>query len=519
MAFVAISAVDLGFVVTQRRPPLGVLLPAIWAGLLLGLIATQAVMGNIEKRGQFLGTALFCAIPVIVVPVYLFALTNAAWLLFGMALIGTLALVAGLRQSYALIAAGRTEAASSPGETADYPGLQKEWAVLVALLTLGLATVFTSWGRRASIPSFATGLWAGLWLGLLVSHAVLKRGERRSILTDGLFASLPLVAIPVRFFVWPDGSWLSWAGAALGMAALAAAGRLAHQIRLVDMPTNEPAAVDDEASESALKKALLRAGSMLNSWFHDALLKWAAGFMLVLAGIVVLLLGRERGQEQLTWIGFLLFCLVGSVGIWTPGLYKRTSRFKAIRIVGQIAFWLSLIAVPFLETLPVGGQLPFIMHPSIRFAGLGIGLLLIGSTWFLQKISLLSAGVEPESKHALEGPISLVLVIAALATILVGVELRRRSSIRFDQTQFVYNNMRGQSTVQPIDQLKTLRIVQPVDLLPVYINYVEFDDGTRIRVDSQLFPAQDAFVTSLRAAGQLNTQSLPAARTELWQRS
>ncbi|HVA23964.1 MAG TPA: hypothetical protein VMW62_06175 [Chloroflexota bacterium] len=508
--FLVAAAVDLVLSTRFLHPPLAVTLAGVWAGLLLGTVLSQALLGDIEGRWQFLALGIFAILPFTAVPAKLFVQTQKDWLAFGLAVVAAVGVAAAVREAMALVPRLRRDAEQ---EASDFPGLELEWALLAALVGLGLAALLASWERRASLPDFGVGLWAGAWLGALVAHAGLRRASGQSLgIREALFAGLPLVGAPVWYVVWRDHAWLAWGGAVLASAALAAAVRLALQLRL-----QAASAAADEHAPAAETPGATGADGMgraLNNWFHDALMRALAGLCLVAAGALAIVTGQQRYAAQGVWLGVLLIALAGTAGRWTPGLYRRGDLLHALRSAGAICFWFCLLVLPFVEVTPPA-TLPFTMWPSVRFIGLGLGLALVGGTWYLQEQSLLSHGAG-EAKHAIEGAIALILLVIGLAGTLGGVALRQRDMVRVTAQAMSEVNVAGSSTFQPIQGVRDVRIVQPLGALPIYTDYVDFNDGTTYRVDSQVFPPQEAFISALRAAGALNSQSFPAPGVELW---
>ncbi|MGH2364514.1 MAG: hypothetical protein ACRDHX_07660 [Chloroflexota bacterium] len=507
-AFLVAAAVDLLLSTRFLHPPLAVTLAGVWAGLLLGAVLSQALLGDIESRWQFLALGIFAILPFTAVPAKLLVQTERGWLAFGLAVVAAVGVAAALRETIALLPQLRGDAEQEAG---DFPGLELSWALLAALVGLGLAALLASWERRASPPNFGVGLWAGAWLGALLAHAGLRRAAGESLgIREALFAGLPLVGAPVWYVVWRDHAWLSWAGAVLAAAALAAAVRLALQLRL-RAPTTDEQVPALEAPAATGTKGI---GLALNDWFHDALMKTLAGLCVVAIGALVIVIGQQRHAAQGVWLGAVLIALAGTAGRWTPGLYRRGDLLHALRSAGAIGFWFCLLVLPFVEVAPPA-TLPFTMWPSVRFIGLGLGLALVGGTWYLQEQSLLSHGAG-EAKHAIESATALILLVVGLAGTLGGVALRQRDVVRVTAQAMSEVNVAGSSTFQPIQGVSDVRIVQPFGALPIYTDYVDFTDGTTYRVDSQVFPPREAFISALRAAGGLNSQSFPAPGVERW---
>jgi hypothetical protein len=218
-----------------------------------------------------------------------------------------------------------------------------------------------------------------------------------------------------------------------------------------------------------------------------------------------------------------LVFFIGSVGLWMPGLYARTRLPVAIRHCGQLCFWFSLLIVPFIEEGP-DGSLPYDARPSWRFAVMGVGLVVIGLTWALQRTSIFSHHSVAERKKAPETVVAVAIVGLGLIVAVLGYNAHQRVRLAVDNDFLTDVNVVGSSHLTPDEQIASLLIVQPLDAVPFYIDEIHFQDGSTYRTLPLLYPGDQLhgnlhpLVLALRAAAHLNTQTLPQSRTELWSR-
>jgi hypothetical protein len=283
------------------------------------------------------------------------------------------------------------------------------------------------------------------------------------------------------------------------------------------------------AAVVASGQPLPRTAETVRSWFHDALLKWIAAFFLLVMGGTAIDIGKIQHQETPFWVGMALLFAVGSVGLWVPGAYNRPPVMVGLRHCGQLAFWLSLIVVPFLEDGPAV-SLPYLNMPSLRFVAAGLGALVIGLTWYFQRTSIFSHRSAGEAKRPYERVFSLAIVVLGLAISLAGAEFRERAKVTVDQNAVTDTNFLGGLQLETTQQVNTLLIVQPLGFLPLYVDYVEFNDGKSFRFIPLLYPGTEfapeqgfsadlhGWVTAVRTATGLNTQSFPESRVERWSR-
>jgi hypothetical protein len=231
--------------------------------------------------------------------------------------------------------------------------------------------------------------------------------------------------------------------------------------------------------------------------------------------------GQAPAQQYLQWGGLILIFLVGSVGLWVPGLYRRTALPTGIRHVGTLAFWISLLAVPFLEIAPTGA-LPYTGRPSMRFIAAALGLIVIGATWFVQRSSVLGHRSKPEPKGGLERILALLVVIIGLGSTLAAANLYQRSRVQVDQNAISVTNIAGTLVFEPLDRVTALQIVQPLQYVPFYIEDVQFQDANSYRLFSFLYPGDPLtadnhpLVRAIRSAAKLDVQSQPESRVEQW---
>ncbi|HEX6513009.1 MAG TPA: hypothetical protein VF157_11950 [Chloroflexota bacterium] len=391
-----------------------------------------------------------------------------------------------------------------------------EWAAIAALLALGAGLGVAAWYRHlAPAPQGATA-WAGLVLGALLCHASGQRGRSRLVYAGlALFVALPLGILPFRF-VAADRSLLpllviAGAGAAMFGAGLTWAWEIRATLGTLG------------GSLLAVKGAVGAALGATAAWLHDAVIKWIFALFLLAIGGGIGFVGWQQKREALFWAGAVLVFLVGSVGLWAPGLYKRTPLPRGLRHCGQLCFWLSLLVVPFVEAGPSGG-LPYNNRPSWRFLAMGLGLVVIGATWFLQRQSIFSHAVKPEPKHGPERTVALAIVVLGLVVTLAGAEARERMKIVIDQSVVSQTGLLGAVQFEPASQVRSLSISQPIENVPIFLEEVEFEDGSIMRLIPTLYPGEQrqadehGLVQAVRAGAQLNSQSLPTARVEQWSR-
>jgi len=391
-----------------------------------------------------------------------------------------------------------------------------EWAAVAVLFAIGLASIAGVWYRHLDLPYVGAAAWAGVVLGGLLANALLQSGRARlTSLALSLFVGIPLVAIPLRLYTPPRTAWLLFGIAFSGAAVFGAALAWGVGLRSTLGTLRE--------NLSASGEALRKAGTAVGIWLHDAVIKWIGALVLAGVGAGLIYVGRLQGRTLFVWIGLVLMFLIGAVGLWLPGLYRRTSPAMALRHCGQLCFWLSLLAVPFLELGP-GGSLPLLTRPSARFVAMGLGLVVIGATWFLQRTSIFSHHSRPEPKGGLERLVSLLLVLGGLGLTLGGAEAYQRMIVRVDQSSLAQTSITGAVRFQPVDKIRALQIVQPLERVPLYLEYVQFDDGSSYQIIPLLYPGEQlnpdnsSLVKALRTAASLNNQSFPESRVELWSR-
>ncbi len=390
-----------------------------------------------------------------------------------------------------------------------------EWSAIAALLAAGVALGLGVWYRHLALTSLGSAAWGGLVVGALLCHAALQQGRARlSYLALAIFAGLPLAAIPFRF-VSPEAGMLPLLVlGGLGVALMGGGLRWAWEIRGTVGTLQETAG----QATASLGKAM----SAMAAWLHDAIIKWI--FVLLLGGVGagVAFVARVQRQELMFWAGAALVFLVGSVGLWAPGLYQRGRLPVGLRHCGQLCFWLSLLVVPFVELGP-DGMLPYTAHPSLRFIAMGLGLVIVGSTWFLQKGSIFSHPIKLEPKRSAERAYSLAIVILGLLVLLGGAEVRQRMKLAVDQSVISHTDPLSRVQFQPPAQVRSLVIVQPLENVPIYLDDVQFQDGTSMRLIPLLYPGEQlraydhGLVKAIRAAAKLNVQrSMPESRMEVW---
>ncbi|GEM_PF-3396783 len=394
-----------------------------------------------------------------------------------------------------------------------------EWAAVAALLAAGVGLILAVLYRQLGLVLLGSAAWGGLVMGGLVAHAALQSGSSRlTWLALAVFAGLPLSAIPFRF-VAPEPEILApLAIGGLGAAVIGSAVRWAWEIRGTAGTLRD--------SVEGIKDGVGRALGTTMGWLREAMVKWLYGLLLGLIGAALVSIGRAQQREAFFWAGAALVFLIGSVGLWAPGLTRRTRLPVGLRHCGQLCFWLSLLAVPFLEAGPAGG-LPYSVRPSWRFAATGVGLVLVGSTWFLQRGSIFSHHSRIEPKRPPERAYALAIVILGLLVVLAGVRVRQTMSFSVDQAVISQTEpLAGRVQFQPSSQIRSLDIVQPLPNVPVYLDNVQFEDGTSMQIVPLLYPGEQlrpfdhGVVKAIRAAAQLNVQSsVPEARVERWTRA
>jgi hypothetical protein len=393
-----------------------------------------------------------------------------------------------------------------------------EWSAVAALLALGLALIFGTLYRHIPARSLAEAGWAGAIFGGLLAHAALQDGRSRlGYLALAVFAGLPLSAIPFRFLPLEREMLLSTTLAALGAAILGGALRWIWELRATAERLRDSLAAAKDAVGAGLATAA--------AWLRDASIKWLYGFLLLVIGGGLGFAGRQQQSEPLFWAGAALIFLIGSVGLWAPGVHNRPRTAVGLRHCGQLCFWLSLLVVPFVEGGP-GGMLPYNVHPSLRFAVMGMGLLIVGGTWFLQKHSIFSHHSVSEPKQGFERAYALAVVVLGLLVTLAGVQARQRIQISVAGNAVSMSDILGRDQFKPISEVRSLLIVERFGSLPVYVDYVEVQDNTSYMVIPLLYPGQQmpgdahGVVQAIRAAAGLNTQSFPFGNSsvEQWTR-
>ncbi|HLG71707.1 MAG TPA: hypothetical protein VK009_14910, partial [Chloroflexota bacterium] len=329
-----------------------------------------------------------------------------------------------------------------------------------------------------------------------------------------IFAGLPLALLPFYFFP-PTGQPLPMllAGGLAG-ALFGAAVRLVWELRTSAGSLKDAGAAIGLAFNHGMSAAV--------TWLHDAMLKWIFSLFLLAFAAAAIFVSREQEKPLFFWVGMVLVFLIGTTGIWVPGLYNRTAPLAGLRHVGQLAFWLSLFAVPFFEQGPAG-DLPYTNKPSLRFVVAGLGLVIAGATWFIQKPSILSRGPRPEPKKPSERGFSLVLLLVGLAVTLAGAQAFQRGQLTIDDTKLSETNFLGTTRFDPVDQIQALEIVQPLERVPFYLDQVVYLDHTTRLVPmlypgNQYHPDDNGMVKAVRKAANLNTQSFPDKHTERWSR-
>jgi hypothetical protein len=391
-----------------------------------------------------------------------------------------------------------------------------EWASIAAMLALGLSLILGTLYRHIPTRSLAEAAWIGLVFGGLLAHAALQQGRARlGYLGLAIFAGLPLAVIPFRFIPFERGFILSFLLAMLGAGILAGALRWMWQLRISRDALRE--------SMAATGQALSDARTAVGNWLRDATVKWIYGLLMLIIGAGLCFVGRQQQNEALFWAGAAVIFLIGSVGLWAPGVRNRPRRPVGLRHCGQLCFWLSLLVVPFVEAGPAG-TLPYMTRPSARFLAMGLGLIIVGSTWFLQRNSIFSHHARPEGKQPAERAYAFAIVILGLLVSLAGLEVRQRMQIAVEPNAVSFTDPLGRVKLVPVTDIRTVMLVQQQDNLPIYVDSIEFQDNTSYTVIPFLFPGQqlqgdqDGLILALRSAAGLNTKSFPLKRVEQWTR-
>jgi hypothetical protein len=392
-----------------------------------------------------------------------------------------------------------------------------EWATIAALVALGAVLAVAAQYRHLTATLLGCGAWAGIVLGALLCNAGLQQGSARMTYRAlAVFAGLPLAVLPFYWIHTERAQLPLVVVAGAGGALVGAAVRWGWHVRGTTGSLREGAAVIGEG--------LGRAGSAAAAWLHDAMLKWIISLFLLAIGVGLGFVGRQQQREILFYGGLAAISLVGTVGLWAPGLRRRTRVPVALRHLGQIAFWLSLLVVPFVELGP-DGSLPFTVQPSLRFVVMGIGLAIAGAAWLLQRGSIVGRQQpRPEPKDGPERALSLGLVVLGLLVTLVGLDMRQRMKLVIDQAAVSDTNLLGAVHFETPAQVRSLLIVQPLENLPIFLETVQFEDGTSVRLIPLLYPGQQlqandhGLVKALRSAAGLNMQAFPERRVEQWTR-
>jgi len=396
-----------------------------------------------------------------------------------------------------------------------------EWACISAMVLVALALGFTAWHRHLPPQGLGSLTWTGFVLGGLLCHAGLQEGKARlTYLGLAVFAGLPLALIPFHFFS-PEPALLPvLALAAFAGALFAAALRWAWQVRAT------AGALRD--SLASMRESIGEMGAAVAAWLHDVIVRAIFSLFLIGVGSGAMIFGRQQQRELVFWAGAAIIFLIGSVGLWAPGLYSRSRLPVAIRSCGQLCFWLSLLVLPFLEPGP-DGALPYTVKPSLRFAAMGLGLILIGATWFLQRQSIFSHQVKPEPKAGPERVFSLAVVILGLLVTFLGADARQRMSVTVDGTVVSETNLLGRITFHPADEVQSVIVLKPLEGVPFLRDVaayaqLQFPDGSSQVLLPLLYPGEQrdadnhGLLKALRSAAQLNAQTFPMARVERWSR-
>ena len=105
----------------------------------------------------------------------------------------------------------------------------------------------------------------------------------------------------------------------------------------------------------------------MQAWLREAIVKWVFAAFLLLVGGGLAFVGRMQQQETLFWAGAALVFLIGSVGLWAPGLGRRTRlavvarpgrliRHRAVRRTCQVGKLPSYL--PLWKVSPSPGPVP-----------------------------------------------------------------------------------------------------------------------------------------------------------------
>jgi hypothetical protein len=397
-------------------------------------------------------------------------------------------------------------------------GITLQWAGIAAMVAAAIALALAARHRDLPLVLVGCGAWTGAVMGGLLCDAGLQRGSARlTHLALAIFAGLPVSVIPYYFVSAERSEWPLVAVAGLGGALFGAAVRLAWDIRQSAGSLPDSLARAREGLGGAISAAI--------TWLHDAMLKWILSLLLLALGGGVAFVGRQQHRELLFWAGFTSVCMIGATGLRMPGLTRRTPLPVALRHVGQLAFWLAFLVVPFVELGP-DGTLPYSAEPSLRFAVMGVGLVIVGVTWYLQRGSIVGQQQpRPEPKRRPERVLSLAVVLLGLGVSVLGVDIRQRMRLAVDQNVVSESNLLGAVHFERSSQVKSLTIVQPLENVPIYLDYVNFDDGSSLRLIPLLYPGEQlrasdaALVKAVRTAAQLNVQFFPERRVEQWSKS
>jgi hypothetical protein len=389
-----------------------------------------------------------------------------------------------------------------------------EWAGTLLMLILAVALGLGVRYRHMALFDMAPPVWGGLVMGGLLCHASLQHGRARlGYLGLAIFVGLPLVLLPFNFLPAQQEQLPLLVAAGLAGALFASAVRFAWHLRTTMDTVGSYAASIGDGVNRGLSAAI--------TWLHDAMLKWIFSLFLLVFGAAAIFISREQGQDMLLWVGMALICLIGTTGIWVPGVYKRTKPLVGLRHVGQLAFWLSFLAVPFIEPGP-SADLPYTAKPSLRVAAMGLGLVIVGVTWFIQKPSIVSRHGRNDRKKPAERGFSLVLLVVGLIMAVAGAESAQRSKLTVSAEVISETNFLGSTRLQPVQDVVALNIKQPLTRVPIYVFSLETSSGKEMLLIPQLYtgyqrnPDDIAMVNAIRAAAKLQTQSFPFHQIERW---